>query len=137
MIDARRLDALLRRIAEEVAELRRLGALDADRGLDRVGLAAVKYGFIVAIEAAIDAGQHIISSEHLRTADGYADVFVVLRERDILPAQLAERLLGMAGFRNLLVHGYARVDDARVREILHTRLDDLEAYRRALGRLVG
>lgn len=32
------------------------------------------------------------------------------------------RLQALAGFRNLLVHGYAEVDDARVVQIRQTRL---------------
>jgi len=137
MVDPRRLGALLARLAEELAELRRLAALDGERGLDRVELAAAKYGFIVAIEAAIDAGQHVISSEGLRPAQDYADVFVVLEEHELLPRDLHERLRGMTGFRNLLVHGYAKVDDGQVRGNLRSRLDDLEALRRALAGLAG
>jgi uncharacterized protein YutE (UPF0331/DUF86 family) len=34
----------------------------------------------------------------------------------------------MARFRNLLVHGYARVDNARVLEIIRENLDDIKAF---------
>jgi uncharacterized protein YutE (UPF0331/DUF86 family) len=40
----------------------------------------------------------------------------------------------MARFRNLLIHGYLRVDDRRVVEILRTRLDDLDAFRSQAAR---
>ena len=40
----------------------------------------------------------------------------------------------MARFRNLLVHGYAVVDDNRVIEILKTHLGDLDEFRRSLAR---
>ncbi len=42
----------------------------------------------------------------------------------------------MARFRNLLVHGYLRVDDARVIEILRSRLGDLESFRSQIARTV-
>ena len=42
----------------------------------------------------------------------------------------------MARCRNLLVHGYAIVDDVRVVEILKTQLDDLDEYRRLLARAI-
>ena len=42
-----------------------------------------------------------------------------------------------ARFRNLLVHGYAKVDDTRVVEILRNRVDDLAAFRTALARAAG
>jgi uncharacterized protein YutE (UPF0331/DUF86 family) len=42
--------------------------------------------------------------------------------------QLAARLVGLAGFRNLLVHDYAEVDAAKVRALLRTRLDDFTDF---------
>ncbi len=36
----------------------------------------------------------------------------------------------MKAFRNVLVHEYARVDDSRVFEILHTGLGDFEEFGR-------
>jgi len=137
VVDPVRLSRLLRRIGEEVAALRRLAERDERQQLDDDGLAAVKYRFIVAIEATIDAGQHVISSEGLPVPESFAEVFDVLADSDHLPRPLAEQLRGMAGFRNLLVHGYARVDDVRVRTILRTRLDDFDAFRTALSARAG
>lgn len=69
MVDAGRLAALLDRIAEELKELRAL-ADRAPRELveDPVALPAAKYRLVVAIEAAIDAGEHVIASEGLRAS---------------------------------------------------------------------
>ena len=39
----------------------------------------------------------------------------------------------MAGFRDLLVHGYADIDDARVVTTLHEHLDDFDRFRQALA----
>jgi uncharacterized protein YutE (UPF0331/DUF86 family) len=46
----------------------------------------------------------------------------------VIPQELADSLGNMARFRNLLVHGYGRVDDNRVWDILQQHLRDLEAY---------
>jgi uncharacterized protein YutE (UPF0331/DUF86 family) len=137
MVDPERLSALLLRLAEERRELQGLAELDERIGLDTNELAAAKYRFIVATEVCIDIGQHIISSEGLKVADSYAHVFDVLCEGGFLPGDLAGDLHNMAGFRNLLVHGYAVVDDSRVREILRTRLGDFEAFRRVIAPLAG
>ncbi len=45
----------------------------------------------------------------------------------MLDHQLAGRLEAAAGLRNLLVHGYARLDDRQVWDALG-RLDDLRAF---------
>lgn len=93
----------------------------------------MKYRFIVAVEAAIDSCRHIVASEGLRAPTDFADAFAALGEGGFLPADLVPALQDMARFRNLLVHGYARVDDARVVEVLRTRLGDLEAFRRSVA----
>jgi uncharacterized protein YutE (UPF0331/DUF86 family) len=115
--------------------LRRLSRRDAEELLhDDDLLAAVKYRFIVAIEVCIDIGRHVVASEGLRAPLDYADVFSVLAEAALLDSGAAADLRDTARFRNLLVHGYAKVDDTRVVEILRDRVDDLAAFRIALAR---
>ena len=85
---------------------------------------------MVALEAAIDAAEHLIASEGLRASTSFADTFAVLGESGHLDGTLSEAMQDAARFRNLLVHGYADVDDERVVGILKTRLGDLERFRR-------
>lgn len=134
MVDPLRLRSLLERLDAEIDDLRRLAALDPDAVLaDRDRLKSVKYGFVVAIEVCIDVGNHVIASEGYRAPRDYGDVFAVLAERGHLDPSEASTYAAMAGFRDLLVHGYAVVDDARVIEILHTRIDDLSRFRAAMA----
>jgi len=129
VVDAGRLRSLLERVREELGHLQRLAGLQPNEVLSDPDLmAAVKYRFIVAIESCIDAGQHAIASEGFRAPADFADVFTVLGEHEVLEPELVPSLQQMARFRNLLVHGYERVDDARVLEILRTRLPDIEAF---------
>lgn len=132
MVDLPRVLALLERIATETAALRRLAALpDTELGNGSDQLAAAKYRFVVAIEAAVDVCRHVAASEGLRVPRDMRDAFAVLVEAGWLSG--AGDLAGMAGFRNLLVHGYAEIDDVRVRQVLRTRLDDLDIFRRAVA----
>ncbi len=62
-----------------------------------------------------------------------AQCFDVLASASILSTELAERLGRMARFRNLLVHGYADVDDGRVWEIMKSDLGDLDEYLSAIS----
>ena len=134
MVDPGRLRALLDRVRDETGHLRRLAALPRERLMaDADLLAAAKYRFVVAIEACIDAGEHVIASEGLRAPSDFADVFASLGEGDVLPTALVPDLQRMARFRNLLVHGYAKVDDEQVIDLLVTRLGDLDAFRVALA----
>lgn len=89
---------------------------------------SVKYGFIVAIESAVDICNHIISEARLGQPREYAEVFRVMGEAAIFPADLVQDLERMAKFRKLLVHVYGKVDDRKVYEILQARLGDFERF---------
>lgn len=134
MVDPLRLRALLDRLRDEVTDLRRLAGYDAATLLaDRDKLKSIKYGFVVAIEICIDAGQHVIASEGYRAPSNYGEVFTVLAEHGHLADEDVPTFVAMAGFRNLLVHGYADIDDRRVVATLHNHLDDFDRFRRALA----
>ena len=138
MVDELRERQMLDRLGVEIDALRRLARLDAGELLrDDDLLAAVKYRFIVAIEVCIDVGRHVVASEGLRAPLDYADAFAVLADAGLLDPAIAAELRDTARFRNLLVHGYAKVDDTRVVEILRDRVDDLAAFRTALARAAG
>lgn len=138
MVDPLRVQTLLDRLGAEIVALRRLARRDPDELLaDEDVLAGVKYRFVVAIEACIDVGRHLVASEGLRAPRDYADVFTVLGEGGMLPDGIVATLRETARFRNLLVHSYVAVDDRRVVEILHTRVDDLQRFREALADACG
>src|SRR5919204_3925431 len=63
LMDDGRLRALLDRIAKETGELRRIARFSDDElEADPDRLAAAKYRLVVAIEAAIDAGELVIGA---------------------------------------------------------------------------
>jgi uncharacterized protein YutE (UPF0331/DUF86 family) len=127
MVDRARLRALLDQLGEETRQLHRLAGYEPEQLLgDPYRVAAVKYRFVVAIEICIDVGQHVIASEGLRAPADFADVFAVLGATGFISQDSVATLQAMARFRNLLVHGYLRVDDQRVIQILRTRLADFD-----------
>lgn len=134
MVDPLRVRTLLDRLGAEIGALERLARRSTEDLLaDEDLLAAVKYRFVVCTEVCVDVGRHVIASEGLRTPRDYADVFTVLAESGLLGLDQAATLRDTARFRNLLVHGYGRVDDRRVVQILHTRLGELREFRIALA----
>lgn len=137
MGDAPRLDALLEQLRVAEGDLRRLRGLGREPVREDVDLTnSVKYLFILAAEVAIDVGQHLISSRGLRPAETFAGVFAELGDAELIAADLADSLATMARFRNLLVHGYATVDDDIVLATLHShRIDDLARFRQQVSAL--
>ena len=135
MVDPGRVRSLLDRLGEETRELRRLAQMSPEElRADPDRLSAVKYRFVVALEVCIDIGEHIISSQGLEAPKDFADTFSVLGSAAYVAPETVPTLQDMARFRNLLVHGYQRVDDDRVVEILRSRLDDLDAFRASIAK---
>jgi uncharacterized protein YutE (UPF0331/DUF86 family) len=127
MVDQERLARLLRRIADDVGRLR--DQTDDLPGLllDEVRLDHVKYRFVTAIEACIDVAMHVGATEGFATPDTNADAVRALATRGIIDAEVAETIARAVGFRNVLVHRYAEVDDRRVTDHL-ADLEHLEVF---------
>lgn len=92
----------------------------------------VERTFQTAIEACLDVGNHLISSEGFRYPEDNKDIFQVLHEEGIVSSHLLPRLIRMAGFRSVLVHNYADLDDAAVYGALKKRLGDFDEFARAI-----
>lgn len=90
----------------------------------------------LAIESALDIGQHIIASSGWEPAEEYADVFEILERHGVISNELLSRVQGMAGFRNLLVHEYAEIDHGQVFDVLKNNLDDLTELARVYEKYV-
>jgi uncharacterized protein YutE (UPF0331/DUF86 family) len=133
MVDQERVDRLLDRIASDVRELRRLRELRADLIADRTALAAAKYYFITAIEGCARVAQHIIVDQGWKVAESNADAVRRLGAEGVLTIELADALARAVGFRNVLVHEYAEIDNVRVVANLE-HLDDLKDFAAAVAR---
>jgi len=80
----------------------------------------------LAIECLLDIGNHIISDSGYPKPETYADIFRILRDREVISPSLLQELEGMAGFRNLLVHDYLRIDREKVYGILKEKLPSMK-----------
>ncbi len=136
MTDRDLVEKKLAQIETYVSELRRL-AKPADLGRDLREERFVEHTLQLAIQAALDVASHIVSDERLGEPATNRELFDRLARRGYLSASLAATLGNMAGFRNLLVHGYDTVDLAIVRDVLEHRLDDLLAFVTAVRAILG
>ncbi|MBM4269355.1 MAG: DUF86 domain-containing protein [Deltaproteobacteria bacterium] len=134
MIDRRVVCAKLSQLRERQAHLDRLAAEPREAFLaDPIKIGAAERLLQVSIEICLDIGHHLIAAQSLPRPREYRDVFRILGEHGRIPAALAERLEGMAGFRNRLVHLYADVDPARVYEFLQKERSDLMEFAAAVA----
>lgn len=127
-----RIEVLRERIAllrETVERLRGLAAQGVASPIDEW---AAERGLQIAAQSLFDIGNHVLSGGFGERPAEYAAVPGMLTAHGVINAALEARLQGLAGFRNLLVHDYVRVDPARVREFLVERLGDFEAFASAV-----
>ena len=78
-----------------------------------------------AVQAIIDLATHIVASEGLGLPDTVKDNFRLLLEGKIIHKELARKMEGMVGFRNIAVHNYQSLNREVLKSILSTHLADL------------
>ncbi len=82
----------------------------------------------VAIEACLDIGKIIIANQNLPEPADNKGVFSVLAEKNIINTESLRFLIPMAGTRNILVHGYDRIDNALIYGIIKKHLNHFEEF---------
>jgi uncharacterized protein YutE (UPF0331/DUF86 family) len=93
---------------------------------------AVERSLQVAIEACLDIGRRLIALRGFDYADTNQRVFTILAREGIIPAEQLSVLTAMVGFRNIIVHDYADINNQTVYTILKTRLDAFRQYAQAI-----
>lgn len=87
----------------------------------------IERNFEIAAECCIDIASKIISLEgYPKPVDAHG-TFITLGENGVLPEKLARKIAPLAGFRNILVHEYLKIDWNEVKENL-ANLGDLEEF---------
>jgi uncharacterized protein YutE (UPF0331/DUF86 family) len=87
----------------------------------------VERGMQLAAQNAIDIATHIAASAGLDAAD-YATAIDRLAELRVLDGAFAAKFRSVAGFRNILVHGYLDVDVVLLHAALNERLTDFTTF---------
>lgn len=113
---------------------RAVANLERHRGATEVQLAidpdlgwAVERGLQLCAQNAIDLATHLAVSSG-RDVPDYAAAIDTLAELGIIPVNFASTFRGVAGFRNVLVHGYLDVDLTVVSRLLNEGLGDFTEF---------
>jgi len=113
--------AELETYVQELKLLQKYTREDLEHNL--ASLWSVTHGMQLVIQISLNIGNHLLSDLSIK-ADNYTEIIVKLGEAGIIPAKFAQKIKGMAGFRNLLVHGYSAINVAMVHNTLQNNLDD-------------
>ena len=114
----------LGQIESYVREIRTLGKPEAVHS-DVRERRFLEHTLQLAIQAALDVASHIESDEALGEPTTNRELFDMLARAGWLTEALTNELGNMAGFRNILVHGYDEVDVRILEDVVRNHLDDL------------
>lgn len=89
---------------------------------------AVERYLQISLECMLDIGEIIISMEKIKRPQSYKEIFRSLGENGILPEAFARKIEPAAGFRNVLVHMYAKVEMDKLHENLQNGVEDMESF---------
>jgi len=126
--DRRVVDRHLVALRAAVAALRRhAGTAPEALRDDRDRRWAVERGLQLSAQNALDIASHIGSAAGF-DPDTYGSSIDCLIRANVLPQAFGGRFRGVAGFRNVLVHGYLEVDLNFLATVLTEHLDDFEQF---------
>lgn len=129
--------AKLARLGEYLRYLKRLKTYTRKRFMaDFLIFGASERYLQLAIEVLIDVGRLLCSEYKLPRPDNAHEVFEVLKDHKIITVSLYKRLLGIAGFRNILVHDYMKINREMVYENLRGRLGDFAKFSNTVRKLL-
>ena len=87
----------------------------------------VEHGLQLCAQNALDLATHIAASAG-RDVPDYASALDALSAIGVLDPAFVAHFRSIAGFRNLLVHGYIEVDIPKLHRLLNKGLDDFAEF---------
>lgn len=84
----------------------------------------------LSIEVLLDVAKLLIVIYKLPRPEEPRDVFRVLYEKKIINEKLFQKLHGIAGFRNILVHEYEKVDKEIIYQSLQKQMSQFQEFKK-------
>lgn len=128
----------LSRLSEFVKAIKKLQR-NIDRGkflTDSIIRKAIERYLQLALESSFDIADHLISDYGFRKPQDYKESILILGEQGVLPKKFSEDFSYAAGFRNILVHDYVKLDQQKVYEHFKKDAGDIEKFMRYIVRYV-
>ncbi|RLE53010.1 MAG: hypothetical protein DRJ26_03960, partial [Candidatus Methanomethylicota archaeon] len=102
-------------IREGLEEIRNIVNLDIEDFIqNRSKRFSMRYSIVLIVEASADLGIAILKQCFDEEPKSYREVFLKLAERGIISLRIAEAMASLASLRNMIIHRYWGVDDARI-----------------------
>jgi len=95
---------------------------------------AVERYMQLAIEIVIEIGEMIIAEKCFKKPETYREVIEILGKNNVLRHTFAKKLAPAAGFRNILIHRYGKLDLNELYRHLQEDVNDFDIFIRQISK---
>lgn len=129
-LDREKIAERINDIEQALENLKKYERMDLKEFLDdNDNFSLVSYWLRIAIEAVLTIGTHILSRLPSNGKEkDYTQVILSLGDYNVIPKDFAEKIKGMAGYRNRLVHLYWKVSPKEILTTIREDLDDFDKF---------
>ena len=90
----------------------------------------------LAIEACLDIAELIIADQRFTPPEKSSEAIEILGKENIINEEFAKEFSAIAGFRNILVHDYVKIDYEKVADKLNNRLGDFDRFAKEVAQFL-
>ena len=129
MLNKNLIKTKIRSIQEYLLEIEPILSLPKDQIITNVEkLRTLERNFQLIVDAMLDINIHFIRELEFGSPDDLQSTFVILAEGKILPFDFAQKISPIVGLRNILVHGYEKVDKELFVDSFQKNRQDFDKY---------
>lgn len=129
MVNRRLVMTQLAELAERVARAQAHAKPSAEAlAADRDAFDLVSFNLMLAVQSCASVASHLIADEGWAPTSTVAASFARLAEHDVIRQETAQALTRAVGLRNVVAHGYAKVDPQSVHAAVTVGISDLDAF---------
>lgn len=124
----------IRSIQEYLLEIEQILSLPKEQIISNVEkLRTLERNFQLIVDAMLDINIHFIRELEFGSPDDLKSTFVILAEGKILSFDFAQKISPVVGLRNMLVHGYEKIDKALFIDSFQKNRQDFDEYLRLIN----
>ncbi|MGH7884758.1 MAG: type VII toxin-antitoxin system HepT family RNase toxin [Thermodesulfobacteriota bacterium] len=96
---------------------------------------AVERYLYLAAQSIIDLAEAVIAFKGFRKPATMSESFKILTEEKIITSALAQEMIKLVGFRNIMAHDYEKINYDILYDILHNKAGDIESFLKVIQSL--
>lgn len=129
MLNKDLLKTKIRSIQEYLLEIEPILSLPKDEIVSNIEkLRTLERNFQLIVDAMLDINIHLIRELEFSSPDDLKSTFIVLAEGKIIPLDFAQKIAPVVGLRNILVHGYEKIDRNLFIDSFQKNKQDFDKY---------